>query len=252
MHKIKIIKSMKDNYIFSIEKNKKSWIIDPGEYQPVKEHLQENNISLAGVLITHHHYDHTGGLKQLTAENPNIKVIGSYLNKNEFINHKVKESDEVELTGIEMKLKVMETPGHTLDHVCYYNNKYIFCGDTLFSGGCGKVFEGSYEQMAQSIKRIDKLNEKALIYCAHEYTIKNLEFNKTIEPKNIEIDKRIKQIEEENGNISIPTCLIQERKINPYLRYNKRELNQEIKDLYGEHYEEIYYFKTIRKRKDNF
>ena len=140
------------------------------------------------VLITHHHYDHTGGIEELLMKYPNLKVYGPN-NNVDLIKSRLGDGELLNVIGIDFE--VIEIPGHTLDHIAYYanidNSPILFCGDTLFAGGCGRVFEGTFDQMYESLMKLKKLPKNTRIYCGHEYTINNLKFAKAVEPDNIDL-----------------------------------------------------------------
>ena len=172
--KIFHIPAFTDNYIWCIQENNKLAVVDPGDSKELLNLIKDNDLILEDILITHHHFDHTGGLEDLH------KLVKGNIygpkQSNKFINKFVSENDEIEVLG--NKYKIFETPGHTLDHISYYSEDInsLFCGDTLFSGGCGRAFEGTFKQLHNSIQKLNGLPETTLIYAAHEYTVSNLEF----------------------------------------------------------------------------
>jgi len=172
---IKIINQLKDNYSFLISKKNQSsaFIIDPADSFSHIKHLKENNLTLEKIIITHHHDDHTGGILGLIDEYPNVKIYAS--SKLPSIQSTIiKEGDEL-ITTIN-QFKIIQTPGHTMDHIILYdsNNKILFAGDTLFRLGCGRVFEGTFNQMQNSLQKINLLPNDVTVYCGHEYTLTNL------------------------------------------------------------------------------
>lgn len=224
--KIVPIRAFKDNYIWTIvdEKNNTCCVVDPGDAIPVSKFLKENNLTLSGILLTHHHADHSGGVKKLLSQFAGIPVYGSHLSKIEAVNKHVKEGDVIDCMN--MQFKVMEIPGHTLDHIAFYNDEILFCGDTVFSAGCGKVFEGTTEQMYQSLQKILNLSEKIKMYCGHEYTMANLMFAQEVEPNNSEIKSKITSIQE-NADANVPTLpstILAETRINPFFRCDEPDV----------------------------
>ena len=195
MLSVEPIKAYTDNYIWLVSTNEGSIVVDPGESKEILNLIDANEIDLKGVLITHHHYDHTNGLLDLTNK-MNLEVYGP--EKIEGINNIVNESDKFSLIGI--NFEVIEIPGHTLDHLAFYssNNEdpILFCGDTLFAGGCGRVFEGTFEQMFKSLKRIAKYPKETQVFCGHEYTLSNLKFA-------LEVDKDNKPVS--YTHLTLPT-----------------------------------------------
>ena len=253
MLSVEPIKAYTDNYIWLVSTNEGSIVVDPGESKEILNLIDSNKIDLKGVLITHHHYDHTNGLLDLTKK-MNLEVYGP--KKIEGINNIVKESDKFSLIGIDFE--VIEIPGHTLDHLAFYssNNKdpILFCGDTLFAGGCGRVFEGTFEQMFKSLKKISNYPKETKIFCGHEYTLSNLKFA-------LEVDEDNKQLADEYINVkklissdipSLPTNLNKELKLNPFLRCNEINIKNKVIDKFDIIDDELEIFTALRKWKDNF
>ena len=253
MLSVEPIKAYTDNYIWLVSTNEGSIVVDPGESKEILNLIDTNKIDLKGVLITHHHYDHTNGLLDLTNK-MNLEVYGP--KKIEGINNIVKESDKFSLIGIDFE--VIEIPGHTLDHLAFYssNNKdpILFCGDTLFAGGCGRVFEGTFEQMFKSLKKISNYPKETKIFCGHEYTLSNLKFA-------LEVDEDNKELADEYINVkklissdipSLPTNLNKELKVNPFLRCNEINIKNKVIDKFDIIDDELEIFTALRKWKDNF
>ena len=253
MLSVEPIKAYTDNYIWLVSTNEGSIVVDPGESKEILNLIDTNEIDLKGVLITHHHYDHTNGLLDLTNK-MNLEVYGP--EKIEGINNIVNESDKFSLIGI--NFEVIEIPGHTLDHLGFYscNNEdpILFCGDTLFAGGCGRVFEGTFEQMFMSLKKISKYPKETLVFCGHEYTLSNLKFA-------LEVDKDNKDLANEFNNIeklissdipSLPTNLDKELKLNPFLRCHDIDIKNKVIEKFDIIDDELQIFTALRKWKDNF
>ncbi len=229
---IKPIKSFTDNYIWMIKKNKDVVVVDPGDAIPVLNFLKEKNLNLKSILITHKHSDHIGGIEDLLSHYPNIKIYGPKNNFN-FIYTIVNNDELLKINELNIEFRVIATPGHTLDHVVFADQDHLFCGDTLFGCGCGKLFEGSYSQMHSSLKTLSKLPTSIKVYCAHEYTKKNIEFALTQDKDNqYLIDRKRNLI---GKDITLPSTLGEELKTNPFLR--SKDVTQ---------------FKELRQRKDNF
>jgi len=231
-----------DNYIWVIQSGSDISVIDPGDASPVKELISTNNLNLVDILLTHHHFDHVGGTLELKGQIDG-KVYGPVGNI-EGIDIHVTENDKVQT--LDYEFSVLETPGHTLDHIAYVERQknLVFCGDTLFSAGCGRVFEGTFEQMHNSIQKLNQLVPETMIYCAHEYTESNLKFVLS-EIQDKFIEGYFKKISSKRltGDISIPTTLELERKINPFL------LDVIPSDLKG--LSKLEQFTELRTRKDN-
>tara|TARA_B100000287_G_C20599088_1_gene767297 strand:- start:21 stop:752 length:732 start_codon:yes stop_codon:yes gene_type:complete len=238
------IPAFTDNYIWALQVDNSITLVDPGDAAPVIKIIKEKKLKIEDILITHHHFDHTGGLVELK-KYISGKVYGP---KNENINGidiPVTENDLIETLGIEFL--TIETPGHTLDHVSFYGKEAgtLFCGDTLFSAGCGRLFEGTYEQLYNSIQKLNKLPDDTKIYCGHEYTLSNLEFVRS-QINNDYIEEKYKEISDmrSKNQISLPSILGIERKINPFLL---EIVPDDIKSLSASDC-----FKELRIRKDNF
>ena len=227
------IKAFKDNYIWVIQEKLNGIIVDPGDAKPVLKKLKEKNISLVAILITHKHYDHTGGVEELINNHPDGQIFGPKNIEFKFKYTIVKEDDVISILGTKVKFNVIETPGHTLDHIIYVDTDHLFCGDTLFACGCGRLFEGTYSEMFESLSKISSLAPKTKVYCAHEYTKKNIQFALTIDKENNQLNERYKRLRD--VEITIPSILKEELETNPFLRAKTIEE-----------------FKLIRKRKDEF
>lgn len=213
------IPAFKDNYIWMFfAAAKKVWVVDPGDAQPVMQALKQNDVDLAGILITHHHHDHSGGVAELLSHWKNIQVVGSQVSRVSSITHPVESSAEVICGSV--RLRALAIPGHTLDHMAFYNNEILFCGDTLFSVGCGRIFEGTPEQMYNSLTKLRALPTTIKIYCGHEYTLANLQFAQHVEPNNPHIAEKtrlVKKLLAENKP-TLPAILQEEKLLNPFLR----------------------------------
>ena len=227
--KITGIRVLKDNVIWLLENDTSAVVIDPAISQPVINYLKANNLNLEAILQTHHHSDHIGGTKELIEEWPNVKVIASVKEKDRipFQNFSVKGGDKLHL--LDEQVEVIEVIGHTRSHIAFYFNNeapVLFIGDTLFSAGCGRVFEGTYEQMYNSLKKIKSLPKNTLIYCAHEYTKSNLLWALNIEPDNQNIKKKLIEVENKIAleELTIPFILEEEMQINLFLRADNLKL----------------------------
>ncbi|HEX4044055.1 MAG TPA: hydroxyacylglutathione hydrolase [Gammaproteobacteria bacterium] len=229
------IPALKDNYIWMLSDptNKNVWIVDPGEARPVINVLKSQQLTLAGILITHHHADHTGGIAGLLHYAGDLPVVGSHLSSIKYINQPVKEQDDIVCGNF--KFKALEIPGHTLDHIAYYDDAALFCGDTLFSAGCGKIFEGTPCMMYQSLSKLAQLNESTRIYCGHEYTLQNLAFAQTVEPHNQAIKEKIALVKNlrETNQCTLPAVLQEEKNINPFLRCHVSDVRQAVEERVG-------------------
>ena len=254
MYSVEPIKAYDDNYIWLTSTNEGSIIVDPGESKKIIEGIDKNKIDLKAILITHHHFDHTNGLQDLLDIN-NFDVFGPVNNING-INNKVGDSDQFTVIGIDFE--VIEIPGHTLDHIGFYSfnngDPILFCGDTLFAGGCGRVFEGTYQQMFEALKKISRLPKNTKIYCGHEYTLSNIKFALEVDPNNIKLQNEYKNVQElmKSNKPSLPTTIEKELDINPFLRCDDLDIQKNIVKKFNVDDSEFEIFTAIRKWKDNF
>lgn len=255
MINIEPIKAFNDNYIWLVTTNEGSIVIDPGEAEKTLKYLRVNDLKLDAILITHHHFDHTGGIGDMLKFSNNIDVFGPNNNISN-INKRLKDGDTLNIIGIEFQ--IIEIPGHTLDHIAYYSpnkgNPILFCGDTLFASGCGRVFEGTFEQMHHSLQKLKSLPEKTKIYAGHEYTESNLKFALEVEPLNQNIISRYNEVKKltNKGIPTLPSTLELELKINPFLRCETKEVQNSVIKQFNTSKNENAIFKALRQWKDNF
>lgn len=223
------IPALKDNYIWTLTDDAGSClIVDPGEARPLIEKIEANRWTPVAVLLTHHHQDHTGGVAELLQRYPQLEVYGPQETAAKGAQHIVHEGETVTLLGL--PFQVIATPGHTLGHISYYSAPYLFCGDTMFSGGCGRLFEGTAEQMFHSFQKLNKLPADTLLCCAHEYTLSNMKFAAAIlphDPKILARYQEIKDLRAENRT-TLPTKLALEREINLFLRTQDSDLQKAL------------------------
>ncbi|MFV8817280.1 hydroxyacylglutathione hydrolase [Haliea sp. E17] len=257
MLQIRPIPAFDDNYIWLItrEGHTGACVVDPGDAAPVEAVLQREGLQLDTVFITHHHFDHVGGLARLIEryaplvygpDNPAIAGIGQALHA----------GDAITLFGAEFR--ILEVPGHTLDHIAYFhpgNAPVLFCGDTLFAGGCGRLFEGTPATMYASLLSLAKLPPQTRVYCAHEYTLANLRFARAVEPGNSALadrERRARQLRE-NAEPTVPSTIAEELATNPFLRCEAASVIDSLRTaarLQGTRAEEV--FASVRAWKDSF
>jgi hydroxyacylglutathione hydrolase len=254
MLKVTAIPAFTDNYIWAIESQNSNQValVDPGDATVCMTYLARQHKQLVAIIITHHHADHTGGIKTLTATYPNVNVYGPNNPKILGITHPLQEQDTLTLFNDELTLTVWSTPGHTLDHIVYFNETALFCGDTLFSCGCGRLFEGSAEQMTASLAKIKTLNKAINVYCAHEYTLANIAFAQHIEPENdalAQYHQHVLQLRAMDQP-SIPTTLATELAVNPFLRCDQPSVMKHCSTLTAPNETEV--FRYLRQLKDHF
>lgn len=246
------IPALQDNYIWLLSnKENHCVIIDPGEAEPVLKALQEYQLYPEAILLTHHHQDHVGGVGQLVEKYTNLPVFGPAETAKSGATSIINAEKTIKLLNSEFS--AFDVPGHTIGHIAYYHHPFLFCGDTLFSAGCGRIFEGTPNQMFESIQKISKLPDDTLICCAHEYTLSNLEFAHTIWPEEPTIEAylyKISQIREKSQS-SLPTTLGLERKINLFLRCHEIDLKRKISSE-PESIENWEAFALLRSKKDCF
>jgi hydroxyacylglutathione hydrolase len=257
------IKAFTDNYIWAITNNHFVTLVDPGDANVCIEFLETNKLTLSAILITHHHADHTGGINELVdycqQKQWPLTVYGP---ANENIPHcKVKliENDKVTLDELNINFTIIDLPGHTAGHIAYFANDHVspilFCGDTLFSGGCGRLFEGSPEQMLNSLTKLANLPENTKVYCTHEYTQANLTFALTVEPQNkalITYNEQVDELRSKNQS-TIPSTIELEKQINPFLRCHKQSLQASAQQFSSDTKATPQdTFTTIRRWKDQF
>ena len=233
---IEIVPCLQDNYSYVIiDKSKNNaCVIDPSEAQPIINFIEKENINLKYILNTHHHFDHIGGNKELK-EKYNSIVVGYKHDAKRIPEISVLVEDNQIWKEDNFEAKIIHIPGHTTGHIGFYffNEKIIFTGDTLFSLGCGKIFEGTYEQMFESLSKIRNLPEDTKIYCGHEYTLQNSNFCIKHDPQNLNLQNKISKIKEKlSNNIpTIPSTLKDEKECNIFLRAKNVESFSKLRDL---------------------
>ena len=252
--KIKIVKCLTDNYSYIIfdERTLSAAVIDPSEADPIINQIEQNNLVLKYILNTHHHYDHVGGNKKLK-EKYNCKVLGFEKDKHRIPDIDIGLKDNEKWKNELFECEVKHIPGHTSGHICIYIKKLnaLFTGDTLFSLGCGRIFEGTYEEMYQSLNKLKKFPHDTKIYCGHEYTKKNSDSCLSIDKNNSNLVRKIEKINKNinNGMPTIPSILADELSCNIFLRSNNLEIQ---KHLGINSSDPIETFAKLRDLKDNF
>jgi hydroxyacylglutathione hydrolase len=217
MFEISFIPAFKDNYIWLLTQGSRAFVVDPGDAAPVLARLETDGLRLEGILITHHHADHQGGIAALKSRYQ-TEVFAPAEESITGCTHPLRGGESIEVLG--QKVGVMAVPGHTLGHIAYYAPGALFCGDTLFGAGCGRLFEGTPEQMSASLDSIASLPDETRIYCAHEYTEVNLRFALAVEPGNPAVQQRLVKVAalRAAGLASLPSTLAEEKATNPFLR----------------------------------
>ena len=230
-------------------------VVDPGDGDAVDDALADRNLRLAGILITHHHFDHVGGVEMLK-EKYGCPVWGPHNPALPFIDHRLGEGDRVQAG--DYSLDVIMVPGHTLDHIAYFRaapEPLLFCGDTLFAGGCGRIFEGDAPMMYTSLSRLAALPAETAVYCAHEYTLANLAFANAAEPDNVALQQRTAEAQSlrDRGLATVPSNIALERATNPFLRPDSAGVRAALQAAGHEaRDDDVAVFAALRSWKDNF
>jgi len=238
------IPAFDDNYIWCIHDGSSALVVDPGDSAPVLEYLSSNHLTLKGILITHHHADHTGGiLNLLQSLNADLPVYGPVGDDIPGRTNVVMQDDKFEIASPRISLRVLEVPGHTLSHIAYFANMQanvvepmLFCGDTLFASGCGRLFEGTPTQITESLGKFASLPKNTLVYCTHEYTLSNIRFALAVEPNNLNLLSWADQAKSlrEQGLPTLPTTIGQELQVNPFMRCDQAEVIAMAKEVSGQ------------------
>lgn len=249
---LQAIPALSDNYIWLLADNSgRCVLVDPGEAAPALRVLREQSLDLAAILLTHHHYDHIDGVSQLRAAFPDARVIAGSDPRFGHVDTCVGDADRVEVPGTDFAFDVIAVPGHTLSHQVYVGHGLLFSGDTLFSAGCGRLFEGTPAQMLASLDRLSALPGDTRVCCGHEYTLDNLAFATSIEPDNMAIQQRADEARRlrANDQPSLPSLLSGELSYNPFLRIDQPDL---MAELGGAERSRSERFGELRRRKDAF
>jgi hydroxyacylglutathione hydrolase len=213
------LRAFKDNYIWTLRRDRFAAVVDPGEAPPVLDYLAAHGLRLAAVLATHHHQDHVGGVAELVAAHP-CPVFGPRGEPIATLTCPVGGGDTVAIPELGVSFEVLDIPGHTRAHIAYYGANMLFCGDTLFACGCGRAFEGTPKQLHASLQKLVALPDDTLVYCGHEYTLANIGFAKAVEPGNAQLLEREKSDAKlrERDLPTLPSTIAREKATNPFLR----------------------------------
>jgi hydroxyacylglutathione hydrolase len=246
--------AFQDNYIWTLRSGKLAAVVDPGEARPVQDYLAKEGLSLVAILATHHHPDHVGGIAELVARN-RIPVFGPKGEPIPALTHPVGQGDRADIPGLDASFSVLDIPGHTRAHVAYYGLGSLFCGDTLFACGCGRVFEGTAAQMLESLSKLAALPDETKVYCGHEYTLANIRFARAVDPGNALLAAREKRAQRlrDAGRPTLPSTLGEERATNPFLRCAEPAVVESAnKYLGGRVADPVRVFAAIREWKNKF
>jgi hydroxyacylglutathione hydrolase len=244
------IPAFEDNYIWLLHNSRHAVVVDPGDAVPVMDYLAKHDLTLSAILITHHHSDHIDGVASLLAYRAAPVYAPSYENY-AFAHIPLAENDEITLPEIAQTFRVMWLPGHTLGHIAYVNDDYLFCGDVLFGAGCGRLFEGTPSQLFSSLNRLKALKGNTKVFCTHEYTAKNIAFAQTLEPENADLMARKQHVQTlRNKHLpSLPSTITLELQTNPFLRCEQASI---IKNSHAENSDELSVFTTIRSLRNHY
>ena len=227
------IPALRDNYIWALHDGRRAALVDPGEAAPARAWLEAGDIALTAILCTHHHWDHTGGIEEL-AQLYNAPVYGPQRENIAGLTHDARESAWIELDRLG-RLRVLEIPGHTSGHVAYLGADFVFCGDTLFACGCGRVFDGTLEQLRASLQRLAQLPDATRVFCTHEYTELNIRFALMCEPGNVALQQRQEAARalRAAGLPTLPSTIALEKATNPFLRCGQPEIVRNVEKHLG-------------------
>lgn len=246
--------AFRDNYIWLLTGQADAVAVDPGEPGPVQRALAARRLKLAAILLTHHHADHTGGALALARQH-GCPVFGPANEAIPAVSQPLQEGRYAEIPALGLRFQVLGIPGHTAGHIAFYGHNIVFCGDTLFSAGCGRLFEGSPTQMSQSLGKLAGLPDTTAVCCGHEYTLANLKFAAAIEPANREILEYAEEAAEKRrqGLPTLPSSLARERHVNPFLRCREQAVISAAEKHAGRTLrDEVEVFAEIRTWKNNF
>ncbi|MGI4847112.1 MAG: hydroxyacylglutathione hydrolase [Janthinobacterium lividum] len=245
-----------DNYLWLIHDGTHAVVVDPGDAAPVQATLERLGLTLVAILLTHHHPDHVGGVPALLAMAA-VPVYGPKRERIDGMNHPLADGDQLHIGELGLHFTVLDVPGHTSGHIAYVetDHQWLFCGDTLFAGGCGRLFEGTPRQMADSLGRLAALPDETAVYCAHEYTLANLKFALAVEPGNTVLVQRmaVETAKRQAGQATLPSSIGLEKRTNPFLRHTEPAIIATLlasKRLASP--DALASFTALRQWKDNF
>ena len=231
MLEVLTVPAFDDNYLWIIHDGRHAAVVDPGAAEPILAALAAHGLVLAAILLTHHHADHIGGVPRLL-QHASVPVFGPAHEHIATVTQPLVEGDVARVPELDLVLSVLDVPGHTRGHIAYVatDRQWLFCGDTLFAGGCGRLFEGTPQQMCTSLAKLSALPGSTKVYCAHEYTLSNLRFAIAVEPGNPALVERMacEQAKRARGEPTVPTTIALEQATNPFLRYREAAIVERL------------------------
>jgi len=248
------LRAFKDNYVWTLRNARCAAVVDPGEAQPVLDYLSAEKLQLVAILATHHHQDHVGGIAELRRKYA-VPVYGPRGEPIATLTHPLGGGDRVALSELGVSFEVLDIPGHTRAHIAYYGGNMLFCGDTLFACGCGRVFEGTPQQLYASLEKLVALPDETLVYCGHEYTLANIGFAKAVEPDNAALAER----EASDAQLvrarrpTLPSTIGREKATNPFLRVTQAAVIESANKYLGKRVSDpAGVFAALRQWKNQF
>ncbi|SAK55406.1 hydroxyacylglutathione hydrolase [Caballeronia arationis] len=258
------VPAFEDNYIWLVSDGSDAVVVDPGDAAPVEAYLAKRGWRLTAILLTHHHHDHVGGVGDLVAsrsDDGGIPVYGPAGERIEHLTARLKEGDSVSIASPALEVSVIDVPGHTAGHIAYFQKAdphgtpHLFCGDTLFASGCGRLFEGTPQQMLASLDSLAALPENTQVHCAHEYTLSNIRFALACDPANGALARwqEDAQALRASGKPTLPTTIGHERSVNPFLRVDDADVQATLAAHYKHAVSDrLEAFRLMRGWKDKF
>jgi hydroxyacylglutathione hydrolase len=219
------LRAFADNYVWTLRDATSAVVVDPGEARPVLDYLKRENLKLVAILNTHHHNDHVGGNAELLAHYP-VPVFGPSDDRIATVSQRLKEGDRIRLPHFGTEFAILDIPAHTRTHIAFYGEGMLYCGDTLFAMGCGRLFEGTPADMHAALSKLARLPDDTLVYCGHEYTESNIRFAKVLDPENqtlLELEDRARKLRAQDLP-TVPTRMAEEKAANPFMRCDQPEI----------------------------
>ena len=254
------VPAFQDNYLWVIHSERYAAVVDPGDSKPVLEYLRANNLELTAIICTHHHADHVGGVEELLETlhlRGKIPVFGPASERIPARTHALREGEQIVVPLLDLTFAVLDVPGHTAGHIAYFGHGLLFCGDTLFACGCGRLFEGTAEQMTDSLSKLKRLPPETKVFCAHEYTMANIRFAEAVEPDNadLKLRKAFCAAKRHRNLPTVPSTIHLELATNPFLRWDQpavRAAAARLNHNIGTNATPALVFGAIREWKNNF